>query len=159
MNSYMREQYPLFEMYQALRSQLMEILTDEDLAFGIGGENLTLGGLCREIGETERSYIDSFTSLKQDFAYRNQEPGLDKSVGKLSAWYAELDQELKSALEAFSDEEMQNRVIDRGGGFEMPVWVQIEVYKEALLIFYGKASVYLKALGKPRPQQWQDWIG
>ncbi len=40
MNSYMREQYPLFEMYQAMRSQLMEILTDEDLTFAIGGENL-----------------------------------------------------------------------------------------------------------------------
>jgi hypothetical protein len=35
---------------------------------------------------------------------------------------------------------------------------QLEVYKEALLIFYGKASVYLKAMGKPRPQQWQEWI-
>lgn len=35
---------------------------------------------------------------------------------------------------------------------------QLEVYKEALLIFYGKASVYLKAMGKPRPPQWRERI-
>jgi hypothetical protein len=27
-----------------------------------------------------------------------------------------------------------------------------------LLIFYGKASVYLKALDKTLPEQWQAWI-
>ena len=155
----MREQYPMFEMYQALRSQLLEILTDQDLDFAPGGENLTLGALCREMGETERSYIDSLKSFKQDFSYRNQEPGLDKSVGKLSIWYEELDQELKSTLESFSDEDLQNRIVDRGAGFELPLWIQMEVYKEALIIFYGKVSVYLKAVGKPRPPQWQDWIG
>lgn len=158
MNSFMSEQYPLFEMYQALRRQLLEILTDEDLKYSPGGENLTLGALCREIGETERCYIDSLISLQQDFSYRNEEPGLEKSVAKLSAWFGELDRELKSTVQSFTDEEMQNRIVDRGGGFELPVWVQIEVYKEALLIFYGKVSVYLKCMGKKRPPQWQDWI-
>jgi len=158
MNTFMREQYPMFEAYQALRSQLMAILNDEDLTFEPGGENQTLGALCRNIGETERSYIDSLKSLKQDFDYRNEDPGLDKSVERLTAWYVELDQELKSTLTSFSDDDMQNRIVDRGGGFELPIWIQVEVYKEALLIFYGKASVYLKAMGKPRPQQWQDWI-
>jgi hypothetical protein len=28
-----------------------------------------------------------------------------------------------------------------------------------LLIFYGKVSVYMKAIGTPRSQQWRDWIG
>jgi IS605 OrfB family transposase len=32
-------------------------------------------------------------------------------------------------------------------------------YKEALLIFYGKVSMYLKAIGKILPEQWQEWIG
>jgi hypothetical protein len=35
----------------------------------------------------------------------------------------------------------------------------LEIYKEALLIFYGKTSVYLKATGKELPEQWLAWIG
>ncbi|UCC52456.1 MAG: DinB family protein [Anaerolineaceae bacterium] len=159
MNSMMREYYPTFEMYQALREQLMEILTDEDLAFQPGGENVTLGELCREIGEAETSYIESFKTFTQDFSYRNEEPGLDRSVDRLVAWYKQLDQELKATIEALTEKDLQNRVVDRGGGFVLPLHIQLDVYKEALLIFYGKASVYLKALGKSRPEQWQEWIG
>jgi hypothetical protein len=53
--------------------------------------------------------------------------------------------------------EIKTRQIDRGG-WSLPPLIQLEVYKEALLIFYGKVGVYLKAMGKPRSQQWQDWI-
>jgi len=31
--------------------------------------------------------------------------------------------------------------------------------REALLIFYGKVSVYAKTMGKPLSQIWDDWIG
>ena len=83
MNSMMREYYPTFEMYQALRSQLMEILADEDLAFQPGGGNAPLGELCREIGETEMSYIQSFKTFTQDFSQKNEEPEVGLSVKKL----------------------------------------------------------------------------
>lgn len=114
MNSIIREYWSLFEMYQALRAQLMESLSDEDLQFQPGGENPTLGALCREMGEVEVVYIESFKTFSQDFAYRNEEPGLEDSVGRLSAWFAELDSELKAAVEALSDDDLENRVIDRG---------------------------------------------
>ena len=159
MNSLMRDYYPTFEMYQAMRSQLMEILNDDDLAYQPGGENDTLGALCLEIGETETSYIQSFKTFAQDFSYRKGVPGLERSVEGLAAWFGELDRELKSTLEALSERDLRKRVVDRGGGFELPLHIQLDVYKEALLIFYGKVSVYLKAMGKERPQQWQEWIG
>jgi hypothetical protein len=159
MNSMMHAYYPTFEMYQALRDQLMEILTDEDLVLRPGGQNEPLGVLCREIGETERSYIQSFKTFRQDFSYRNEEPELARSVAKLVAWFKELDDELKSTIGGLSEQDIQNRVVDRGEGFTLPLHIQLDVYKEALLIFYGKVSVYLKALGKFRPEQWQEWIG
>lgn len=158
MNSLMREYYPTFEYYQAMRNQLMDILEDDDLAFEIGGENPSLGTLCVEIGETQVSYIESFKTLKQDFSYGNEDPELAHSIARLRAWYIQLDQQLKSALESFSEEDLRTSLVDRGGGFELPLHIQLDVYKEALLIFYGKVSVYLKAMGKERPQQWQEWI-
>lgn len=159
MSSILIDYYPIFELYQSLRAQLMEILSDKDLGFSPGGGNLPLGVLCREIGEVEYSYIQSFKTFKQEFSYRNPEPGLQSSVEKLSTWFAELDHELKSTVGSLSEEDLQQRKIDRGGNFRLAPRVQLEVYKEALLIFYGKADVYLKALGKDLPEQWQEWIG
>lgn len=158
MNSVMTEFYPILQEYQALRNQLMDILSDEELAFTPGGENMALGALCREMGEVQHAYVESFKTFTLDFSYRNEEPGLDASIERLAAWFASLDVELKAAVEALSEEDVQNRVVDRGGDFVLPPRLNLVVYQEALLIFYGKVSVYLKAMGKARPQQWQDWI-
>ena len=35
----------------------------------------------------------------------------------------------------------------------------LNIYKEALLIFYGRSKIYLKALGKPVPEHWRDSLG
>jgi hypothetical protein len=158
MNSIVQREFPVLEETQALRNQLMALLKDEDLGCSPGGENPTLGALCREMGEVERAYIESFRTFKQDFSYRNAEPGLEGSVERLAAWFEELDRELKAELEALSEDDIHNRVIDRGGGFMLPPTIQLHIYREALLIFYGKTSVYLKAMGKARPKQWQAWI-
>jgi hypothetical protein len=37
--------------------------------------------------------------------------------------------------------------------------MQFYCYREALLIFYAKVHVYLKAMGKSVPGEWQWWIG
>lgn len=158
MNRIIQQYYPMFEMYQALRGQLMASLADEQLAFTIGGDNPTLGALCVEIGETQQSYIDSLRTFQCDFSYRREDPGLEGSVARLSAWYEQLDAELKQVVEALSDEDLDQRLVDRGGDFKLPPHIQLDVYKEALLIFYGKVSVYLKAMGAERSEQWQHWI-
>ncbi len=146
MNSIIADYYPTFRMYQALRTQLMDSLTDDDLRFAPGGENPPLGALCVEIGETEHAYIQSFKTFAIDFSYRTPEPDLATSVARLVTWYQALDAEQEATIAGLSEEDVKTRHIDRGG-WSLP-----------LLIFYGKASVYLKAMGKPRSQQWQDWI-
>jgi hypothetical protein len=158
MNSIIKEQGPVLEQTQALRNQLMEILTDADLSYSPGGESPTLGALCREMGEVQQAYITSFQTFEQDFGYRVEDPELERGVERLAAWFQALDGELRAVLESLSEEDIQNRVIDRGGGFVLPPLIQLHIYREALLIFYGKASVYLKALGKTLSEQWQSWI-
>jgi hypothetical protein len=111
------------------------------------------------MGDVERSYIDSFRTFKQSWAVRNTEPGLDGSVERLKTWYQALDAELDAALEAIPQGDLQTKVVDRGGGFMMPLGAQFHTYREAILIFCGKCSVYVRALGKPLGKQWQDWIG
>jgi uncharacterized damage-inducible protein DinB len=159
MNSIMTEYYPVFELYQSLRDQLMALLEDDDLAFRPGEHNPTLGALCREMGEVQYAYIQSFTTFKMDFSFRNEEPDLESNVEKLRAWLTELDGQLKEVVSGLSEEDVSNRMIDRGPNFTLPPRIQLDVYKEALVIFYGKVSVYLRMMAKPLPEQWQRWIG
>ena len=119
MNSIMRDYYPIFEMYQALRNQLMDLLDDGDLAFSPGGANPTLGALCREIGEVETAYIRSFSSFEMDFSYRVEDPVIESSVAGLVAWFAELDGDLKKAVAALSEETVAQGKIVRGPDFEL----------------------------------------
>lgn len=159
MNSIMTEYYPVFELYQALRNQLMALLDDDDLHFRPDHRNPTLGALCLEMGEVQYAYIQSFKTFKMDLSYRNEEPGLESSVERLNAWYEQLDQELKAVVSGLPEAELSDRMIDRGGNFVLSPRIQLDVYKEALLIFYGKVSVYLKMIDKTLPEQWQQWIG
>ena len=159
MNRIISEQYGLFRLYQQLREELLATLTDADLAFTPGGDNPPLGRLCVEIGETERSYVDSFVHFSQNFDYRHADRAIESSVAGLRAWYEQLDAELYAAVAALSDDDVAQRHIDRGHGFRVPADVQLHIYQEALIIFYGKTTVYLKLLNKTMSDQWQHWIG
>ncbi len=156
MNRFMEEQWTWIEGSHAMRSGIMATLTDADLAFSPGGQNMTLGELCKEFGEIEHSYIESIKTRKQDWSYRHTEAGLTTSVAQLKAWYQQLDDDLKATVSALSDEELQ-QTIDRG--MPMPINMQLEVYLQALLIFFGKVTIFLRAMDKPLPDAVQQWIG
>jgi hypothetical protein len=152
-----------FGEYQALRDQLMDVISDDDLGYAVGGTSPTLGTLCREIGEIEHSYVESFKTFSQAFDFRHPDPRVEASVVALRAWYTELDRDLMAALDALTEADTTSRRITRGD-FDQDYFSplpteQLDVYREALLIFYGKVSVYLKAIGVTLPRQWQAWIG
>ncbi|MBE3561962.1 MAG: DinB family protein [Ktedonobacteraceae bacterium] len=157
MNSYMQGKWSWIEGTHRMRTALLDTLNDAELAFSPGGDNMTLGELLRESGDIEYSYNQSLKTFKQDWSYHNTEAGLESSVARLKTWFATLDEEMKAIVSAFSDEEL-TRVIDRGG-FAVPVEIQLDIYLQALLIFFGKATIFFKAMRKPVPQQIQEFIG
>jgi uncharacterized damage-inducible protein DinB len=157
MNRLMNEKWPWIEAAHGMRSQLLDILSDADLAFYPGGQNMTVGALCREMGETEHSYIQSLKTFQQTWSYRNTEADLVSSIARLKAWFQTLDDEMKAAIVAFTDEDV-NKTVDRGGN-AVPVEFQLDVYLQAVLIFLGKATIHLKAMNKPLPQSFQEYIG
>jgi hypothetical protein len=156
MNSIVSTQFDLLHETVALRDQMLAQLSDADLAYRLPS-NPSLGELIKQMGDVQKSYGDSFKTFKHDYSARSDEPGLAGSVDKLRNWFKQLDSDLETALSALSEEDIQAKKIDRG--WTVPVLVQFHIYREALLIFYGKASVYLKALQKQPTEQWQGWIG
>ena len=158
MNSLIESEFPLQEA-QRLRYDLLQTLTDHDLAYKLPGDNPTLGELCREFGDVEHTYIQSFKTFKQDWSYGTTEPDLATSVERLRAWYIVLDQEFETVIRSFSEDDLRHKQIDRGNGFTPSLAVQFQIFHEALLMFYAKASVYLKALEKYVNDEWQAGIG
>ena len=154
---------PTFQLYQAIRPALMETLTDDDLGYSPGGANPSLGVLCREIGEIEHSYVEAFRTFRQDFAWRNPDPDVGRRVAVLSTWYSDLDRELLAALEALTDDQVANRRIWRHDfdveDFSPLPAQELDIYREALLIFYAKVSVHLRIMGRELPGHWNPWIG
>jgi len=159
MNIFVQQHGTIYQLTQVMREQLMDMLNDSDLAFAPGGSNPTLGELCKEMGEVEYCYIEALKTLSHDWSYRNSAAGLANSVDQLKAWYKKLDADLKTVMDNLSDEDL-NKMVARGTGeHEMTVATDLHIYREALLIYYGKIAVYLKAMNKTMPQQWQGWIG
>ncbi|MCU0512735.1 MAG: hypothetical protein MUE40_09205 [Anaerolineae bacterium] len=150
--------YELHQIYRGLRDTLLAALHDDHLALTLPG-NMTLGELCRELGEIHHAYTQSFHTLKMDFGYRHPDPAIAGSVARLQAWYAELDAALAGTLAALTDDDVAHKKVDRSGGFEVGLPQQLEILRDCLLLFYGKASIYIKAHSLPVPPQWHQWVG
>jgi len=158
MNSYMDNKWSWIEGTHGMRNGLVGTLTDADLAFCPGGQTMTLGALCREIGDIEHAYIESLKNFKQDFSYRNTEAGIETSVAKLLAWYQNLDEDMKATVAALSEADLKKE-IERSSGYKTPVDIQLDIYLQALLIFFGKITIYLKIMNKPMDKTIQEYIG
>lgn len=156
MNRLMQEKWAWVEGSHAMRTGLLENITDADLDFTPGGAVIPLRELLREMGEIQHSYIQSFKTLEQTWDYKHSESLA--TVADFSAWYASLNSDLQATLSAFSDEDL-SKLITRRTDYQMPVEMQLDIYLQALLIFFGKATVYLRAMEKPLPQSIAVWIG
>ena len=158
MNSYMENKWSWIDGSHGMRNGLVGSLTDADLAFSPGGQTMSLGALCREIGDIEYAYLQSFKTFTQDFSYRNTDAGIESSVAKLVAWYQQMDEDLKATISAFSEDDLK-KPIERSAGFKAPVDLQLEIYLQALLIFFGKITIYLKIMNKAVDKTIQEYIG
>jgi len=152
----MDEKWPWIEAAHGMRSQLFNILSDADLAFSPGGQTMTLGALCRQMGETEHAYIQSLKTLKQEWSYHHPEADVESHIARLKAWFQTLDDEMQATITTFWNED-GNKTIDRGG--PVTVEFQLDVYLQAVLIFLGKATIYLRAMNKQLPPFFEEYIG
>ncbi|MCC6612758.1 MAG: DinB family protein [Anaerolineae bacterium] len=141
-----------------MRDGALERLSDADLQFVPGGDNLTLGELFKQLGEHEHSYAQSLITLKQDWSYRNDEPGLATNLAQLRRWFAQLDQQMQDVIDSLDEIDL-DKLIDRTNGSIRPLLSQLDIYTQVYLIFLGKIVVYFKAMHKPLPPSIAEYIG
>lgn len=69
-----------------------------------------------------------------------------------------MDGELQAIVAGFTDDDLRKSV-DRGKGSTLPVDFQLDAYLQAILIFFGKVTIYLRMMNKPVPELMRDYIG
>ncbi len=126
-----------------------------DLGFSLPG-NPTLGEIFREEAEIERSYADSFKTFKQTFESGKSDPALATNIDQLKAQFQLIDTDLDGTLETLSEADIE-RTIERGAAYPVPT--QLQIYFQTVLIFFGKVTIYYRAMDKPLPENWKAWIG
>ncbi len=139
-----------------MRDGALGLLTDDDLTFTPGGDNVTLGELLRAHGEIQHTYTQSFETRTHDWSYRSEDPALAVDIERLKTWFAQLDRAMLAAVDALAEADFSAE-IDRGDVVRT-VAQQLEIYSQTQLIFLGKLTIYLKALGKTLPQSIQHYI-
>ena len=145
--------------HHSMRDHLLTLVSDADLAYKLPGQNPTLGELLVELGDIQGVYTHSFETLTLDWAHRQLPPPAPITIASLRAWFEAQDDAMNSALSRFTEEELHIDRIDRGHGFVASPFVQHAIYREAVYIFYGKLSVYLKALERDAGEEWAIWVG
>ena len=140
---------------QSLRDELLEALSDADLAFSVGGSNPVLLELFLGLGATQGAYTRAFREFRLRFEL--SAPSDLKSVADLESWFSSLDAEMLGALEGLSDADFEKTVAR--GSHNIPVGTMFYTFREAILIVCAKINVYFHAMGKAIPTQNQGWIG
>ena len=138
------------------RDELLAVLTDADLAWAPGGDNPAFGDLCARLGGAQHVYAESFRTFQADFDGFRPDPETAGDVARLRRWLETLDRALEAALEDLAPADAARTVAREGE--QVPLAEHLLVFHEALLIFYGKAFVYLRAMGKAMPAKWGAWI-
>lgn len=145
--------------HHSMRDHLLTLVSDANLGYELPGQNPTLGGLLVEFGNLQGVYTHSFETFTLDWTHRQLPPPDPMTVAGLREWFDAQDAAMKVAMDRFTEEELRIDRIDRGRGFVASPFVQYQVYREAVYIFYGKLSVYLKALEIDAGEQWAGWVG
>src|SRR5688572_12862357 len=110
MNIIAEQEFGILKETMALKDQLMALLNDEILSKTLGGKTMSLGGVCKEMGETQQIYIDSFRSFKMNWGYKYAVASVATSVAALKAWNLKLDADLYAAIESISNEDVETKL-------------------------------------------------
>lgn len=139
-----------------MRDGVLEQLTDADLGFCLGGDNVSIGQLFQDLADLEQSYVASLRDQVQRWPDREDVRGAP-TPSELTRRFAALDAELEAAFT--NAEEATDVAITRPEGEVRTPDEQADIYTQALFIFLGKAVVHLRAMSRQLPPSVAHYIG
>jgi len=139
-----------------MRDGILEQVTDADLGFCLGGDNVSFGQLFQDLADLEQSYGASLRDQVQRWPDHEGVRGTP-TTSELQRRFEALDTEMEVALT--SAEKATDIAITRPEGEVRAPDEQVEIYTQALFIFLGKAVVHLQAMSKQLPPSVAHYIG
>ena len=134
------KRYPeLMELDQKPRRDVLGAISDEDLGHTLGGDTLSLAELLLQQSRWEDDYVQAQSTL--ELRHGSQSAPEQQTVVGFKLWFGGIEQNIRTTLEAMSDEELSRPV--KRGTYSLPLEITACTYRESRLIFAGKASLYL----------------
>ncbi|GGR25673.1 DinB family protein [Deinococcus ruber] len=158
MNRLMQQRTHMIDLTHSLRDDVFKAISGSDLEFSPGADAHTLRGLLLQQADIQAAYAQSFRTLHLSFGEAT--PDQQQSAQELQEHFARLDAELLAALDALSDDDLKRPHDPRG--LKAPgytVETSFYTYRESVLIFAARASVYLRALGREVPALTKSFVG
>ena len=155
MNRFMKRYPELMEANQKLRHDVLDAISDEDLTHTLGGDTLSLGDLLLQQGRWEDDYVQAWHTLEMRHTSRSAPE--HQTVTGFRTWFHSIEQSIRATLEAMSDEELSRPV--KRGSHSVPLEITAYTYRESLIIFAGKASLYLRSLKRPVSAHLTSFVG
>lgn len=149
----------LLDMGMDVLAEALSEVSSGDLEFTPPGESVSLGELSRAMGDVTYAYAESYRTGVMDLTLSAENRDRPHTGREMADWLRAQEGLLKEAVSGLSDEQLTTKTVDRGGGWKIPLLTQFHVYREALLIFFGKLDVYLRMMNKKRPARWVQWVG
>ena len=155
MNRLMKRYPELMELNQKLRRDVLDAISDEDLGHTLGGDTLSLAELPLQQNRWKDDYVQAWSTL--ELRHGSQSAPEQQTVVGFKLWFGSIEQDIRTTLEAMSDEELSRPV--KRGTYSLPLEITACTYRESLIIFAGKASLYLHSLGGPLSAHLKGFVG
>lgn len=159
MNQIEKDFFQLLDMGMDVLASVLTKISADDLELKPAGTELSMGELCRQMCDTAHAYTESFLSKDMDFELRAPERDGPSTGAEFATYLRQLETRMKEVIRSFSDDDLATVKIDREERWMVPPVLQFHIYREALLIFFGKLDVYVRMLNVERPVLWVRWVG
>src|SRR3989344_4956629 len=134
-------------------TDLLKILSDEELSFKVGDNVGTLGQQFRHLVRVDDQYISAIENRKVENNRKKLDFPIEKSVQKLLEQFETDDERLFSVINQIGDEDIK---IDWSywGEKELTLSEHLEAMVEHEILHHGELIVYFRILNKQFPDRW-----
>lgn len=159
MNKEIQKKIEDWKFIQQLPFDVLNMLSDGQLALTVGKNMGTLGEQFRHMIRVRFQYTEAIGTKKVSDVMEKIDPAAAKSKEKLVELWEKANQKLLNVLEKSNPDELENTMIDwkHWGVDEMNIHDHLNALMDHETLHNGELIVYLRSNDLGFPKSWKTW--